>query len=126
MLTVGQLAAASGVPATTLRFYDDSGLLVAERLPNGHRRYPPEAVERLHLVRRCQSLGLTLEEVATVLRPGGGDTRRELAATKLVELDRLLSDLARVRAVLAHLADCQHLADEGEACATAVRAAWAS
>jgi YD repeat-containing protein len=126
MLTVGQLASASGVPATTLRYYDDLGLLVAERLPNGHRRYRPEALERLHLVRRCQSLGLSLDEVAAVLRPGGGAERRELAGRKLADLDRLLAELVGVRAVLAHLAECTHLADEGEACGAAVRAAWAS
>ena len=125
-MSVGQLAAASGVPATTLRYYDDLGLLVAERLPNGHRRYPDASLERLRLVRRCQALGLSLDEIAAVLRPGGGASRRELAGRKLAELDQVMSELASVRAVLAHLADCRHLADEGEACAAATRAAWAS
>ena len=125
-MTVGQLATASGVPATTLRYYDDLGLLVADRLPNGHRRYSVDSLERLRLIRRCQTLGLSLDEVAAVLRPGGGAARRELAGRKLVELDRVMGELASVRAVLAHLTECRHLADEREACAEAARAAWAS
>lgn len=123
-LSVGRLAERSGVPATTLRYYDAIGLLVPQRLPNGHRRYPPEALERLRLVRAATALGLSLEEVATVLGPAAGGARREMAARKLAELDETLQRLAAVRSVLAHVAACGHGADEGEACQAQVSAAW--
>lgn len=123
-LTVGQLAERSGVPATTLRYYDSIGLLVPRRLPNGHRRYPVEALEQLQLVKAARSLGLSLQEVATVLGPAGGNARREVAARKLAELDHTLQRLAAVRAVLAHVAACGHGPDDGGACRADVRAAW--
>jgi len=123
-LSVGRLAERSGVPATTLRYYDSIGLLVPQRLPNGHRRYPVEALEQLDLIKAARSLGLSLDEVATVLGPAAGGARREMAARKLAELDQTLHRLAAVRAVLAHLAACGHGPGEGEACQAQVRAAW--
>ena len=121
MYTVGQLAERSGVPATTLRYYDAIGLLVPRRLPNGHRRYAPEAVEHLRLVQLCQRLGLPLDEVASVLPPGG-DRRREVAVRRLRDVDDRIAELVAVRGVLAHFAECEHGRDEGAACAETVGA----
>ena len=123
-LTVGQLAALSGLPATTLRYYDGLGLLVADRLPNGHRRYPETAAERLELIRMMRLLGLSLEEVAAVLGPGGGEARRDVARRRLDDVDATMARLVVVRAVLAHFAECRHGTGEGEACAATVRRAW--
>ncbi|HYY10605.1 MAG TPA: MerR family transcriptional regulator [Kineosporiaceae bacterium] len=123
MYTVGELATVTGVPATALRYYDDLGLVVAERLPNGHRRYPEAALDRVRLVRQCQHLGLSLEEIATAFRAGGGDRRRDLARRKLAELDALLGEMQQVRGVLAHLVECEHLDDESEQCLSVVRSA---
>lgn len=124
LLSVGELAERSGLPVTTLRYYDSIGLLVPDRLANGHRRYPAEAVEQLELVRLCRELGLSLEEVATVLGPGGGAARRALAQSKLHDLDATLHRLRAVRAVLLHFAQCHHTAEEAEACRDDVRRAW--
>jgi DNA-binding transcriptional MerR regulator len=121
--SVGELAARSGVPATTLRFYDSIGLLVPARLPNGHRRYGPDALEQLHLVRLCQSLGCSLDEVALLLSAGGAARRRGLAARKLVDVDAALVRLHAVRAVLQHLAGCEHTSPENRSCRADVRAA---
>ncbi|WP_405410579.1 MerR family transcriptional regulator [Streptomyces decoyicus] len=55
--TIGQLAARTGLPVKTVRYYSDVGLLpVAERSAGGHRRYRPEALEQLHLVQRLRAL----------------------------------------------------------------------
>lgn len=48
-----QLAERSGVPATTLRYYESVGLLAAERMPAGYRLYDDEAVRRLEFIRAC-------------------------------------------------------------------------
>lgn len=54
--TIGQLAARTGLPVKTVRYYSDIGLLpVAERSAGGHRRYRPEALEQLHLVQRLRA-----------------------------------------------------------------------
>ncbi|CAL9339546.1 hypothetical protein SUDANB121_00250 [Nocardiopsis dassonvillei] len=66
-MRISQLAARSGVPATTLRFYGARGLLPADRSASGHRLYGPEAVERLAFIAAGKRLGLGLEEIAGLL-----------------------------------------------------------
>lgn len=62
-MRISQLAERSGVPATTLRFYEGVGLLPAERTPSGYRLFGDEAVERLAFIGAAKHLGLPLEDV---------------------------------------------------------------
>ncbi|MEV8287884.1 heavy metal-responsive transcriptional regulator [Streptomyces niveus] len=64
---ISQLAERGGVPATTLRFYEDAGLLPAGRTPAGYRVYGEDAVERLGFISSAKLLGLTLEEIRELL-----------------------------------------------------------
>jgi DNA-binding transcriptional MerR regulator len=70
---ISQLAERCGVPATTLRFYEDAGLLTAERTASGYRMYEEEAVDRLAFISSAKLLGLALEEIRELLdvRDGG-------------------------------------------------------
>jgi DNA-binding transcriptional MerR regulator len=66
---IGQLAAQTGYSVRTIRFYEQSGLLPApSRTPAGYRSYDQDAVTRLRFVRSAQALGLSLAEIADVLR----------------------------------------------------------
>jgi MerR family copper efflux transcriptional regulator len=66
---IGQLAAHTGVPVRTIRFYEETGLLPApQRTPSGYRSYNDDAIIRLRFVRSAQILGLSLAEIAEVLR----------------------------------------------------------
>jgi MerR family transcriptional regulator, copper efflux regulator len=66
---IGQLAAQAGFSVRTIRFYEQSGILpAAERTPGGYRSYDQDAVARLRFVRSAQALGLSLAEIAEVLR----------------------------------------------------------
>jgi DNA-binding transcriptional MerR regulator len=57
MLTIGQLAKKAGVRPSTLRYYEQEGLLAPEgRSPAGYRLYAPDAEQNLHLIRRAQRL----------------------------------------------------------------------
>jgi DNA-binding transcriptional MerR regulator len=68
MLTIGQLARRSGVPARTIRFWSDEGVLPeTDRSRGNYRRYDSRAVARLDLVRTLRELGLGLEDVREVL-----------------------------------------------------------
>ena len=67
MMQISELARQTGVPATTLRFYETAGLLSARRSTAGYRLYGPEAVERLEFVGTAKRLGLSLEEIAALL-----------------------------------------------------------
>jgi DNA-binding transcriptional MerR regulator len=63
-LTVGQLARAAGVPAKTIRFYEQVGVLpVAERSASRYRQYSRRDVDRLVFVRRARALGLSLPQL---------------------------------------------------------------
>jgi MerR family transcriptional regulator, copper efflux regulator len=66
---IGELAAQTGFSVRTIRFYEQSGLLPApSRTPAGYRSYDQDAVTRLRFVRSAQALGLSLAEIADVLR----------------------------------------------------------
>lgn len=99
----GELARTAGVSTDTLRHYERRGVLPAPRRSrNGYREYAPDALDRVKLVRRALRLGFTLKELAEVLTvrdQGGSPCRkvRELAATKLADIERQLRELASLR-----------------------------
>lgn len=66
-MRVGQLAAATGVAARMLRYYEEQGLLTSHREPNGYRTYDDAAVERVRTVRSLIASGLPTRLVRIVL-----------------------------------------------------------
>jgi len=98
---ISQLAERSGVPATTLRYYEQAGLLSPTRSPNGYRRYTDDALDRLTLIRAGQHLGLPLTQIRALLtvRDGGAcaDVRarlRPLLAARIVTARERAAGLA--------------------------------
>src|SRR3954454_1430358 len=68
-MLIGELAARTGFSVRNIRFYEQRGLLPAPPSPEGgYRSYDQDAVTRLRFVRSAQALGLTLAEIAEVLR----------------------------------------------------------
>lgn len=68
---ISQLAEQVGLPATTLRFYEQAGLLPAQRSPAGYRLYDDAALNRLAFIRAAKHLGLPLEEIRDVRARAG-------------------------------------------------------
>jgi MerR family transcriptional regulator, copper efflux regulator len=68
-LQIGEIAKQSGLPVKTIRYYEDIGLLgsTAERSPSGYRLFHPGVLNRLAFIKRAQSLGLSLAEIADLL-----------------------------------------------------------
>jgi DNA-binding transcriptional MerR regulator len=105
-LQSGELAKLTGVSTDTLRHYERMRVLTRPpRTSAGYRQYPPEAVDRVRLVRRAIAIGFTLDELARILhvRDHGGAPCRQvhaLAIEKLAQLDRQISDLAALRGQL--------------------------
>lgn len=64
---ISQLADRVGVPASTLRFYEQQGLLPAERSPSGYRLYDLQSVERLGFIAAAKHLGLPLTQIRELL-----------------------------------------------------------
>jgi MerR family gold-responsive transcriptional activator of gol and ges genes len=106
--TVAQFAARTGVPATTLRWWDDDGLLPADRLDNSHRRYTPEHLPRLEMIRMCQALGATTEEVRLVLDASDPEQRSAYALRTLPVVRDRMAALQAAERVLEHVAECDH------------------
>jgi len=106
-MRISQLAERSGVPATTLRFYESAGLLTANRTPSGYRSYGEEAVQRLAFIGAAKHLGLSLEEITELLavwQVGAcaevkADLRPRIAA-RLAEAELRASELAAFTASL--------------------------
>lgn len=67
-LTVGELAARSGVAVSALHYYETRGLIRAERSVGNQRRYPRAALRRVAFIRAAQQLGIGLAEVAAALQ----------------------------------------------------------
>ncbi|WP_093802581.1 MerR family transcriptional regulator [Streptomyces sp. Wb2n-11] len=68
LCSIGELAEHAGVTVKTVRFYSDRGLLPeASRSAGGHRRYGPEALDRLRLIRSLRALDLPVPEVHRIL-----------------------------------------------------------
>ncbi len=110
-LSSGQLARAAGVNVQTLRFYERRGLLPGpSRSAGGHRRFGPEALGLLRLIRRAQELGFTLAEIAELLELRGdpaadcGDVCAVVQA-KLDHVERQLARLTEQRRRLRRLRD---------------------
>ena len=99
----GELADLAGVSRDTLRHYERKGVLPRPlRGHNAYRQYPPEALQRVQLVRRALSVGFTLDELAKVLkvRDAGGapcEEVRRLAAPKLLSVQDQLRELTKLR-----------------------------
>ncbi|WP_231641039.1 MerR family transcriptional regulator [Saccharomonospora sp. NB11] len=67
LLTIGQLAQATGVSTRSIRYYEERGLVVSHRLPSGHRRFVPECVERIVLIQYLFAAGLTSATIEPLL-----------------------------------------------------------
>jgi DNA-binding transcriptional MerR regulator len=78
-MRISELAERSGVPATTLRFYETIGLVSADRTSAGYRGYDAGAVDRLHVITEAKRLGLTLDDIGGLL---GTWTSGSCATTK--------------------------------------------
>jgi len=123
-LRTGEVAAAAGVNAQTLRYYHRRGLLPEPRRSlGGHRLYSPDTVVALRIIKAAQRLGFTLDEVAELVeagrhrhgrRPDPG--LRARVADKLVEVEARIADLGTIRATL--LAALDAGCDDLATCAT--------
>lgn len=97
-LGIGDLARRSGVPVRTIRFYNDDGLPESTRSPGGHRRFPPDTVERLELIRRLRALGVGLSAIRQVL--SGGRSLNEAIVREHAAVEEELRGLSWRRALL--------------------------
>jgi Cu(I)-responsive transcriptional regulator len=109
-MNIGEVAARSGVPAKTIRYYEDIALIEsAGRAPNGYRSYTEEAVHTLRFIARARGLGFTVEQCRGLLALYRDKARasadvKAIAQAHIVEIERKIEELQSLRATLAALA----------------------
>ncbi|MFE6286720.1 MerR family transcriptional regulator [Streptomyces sp. NPDC057877] len=111
LLTIGELARATGLTVRTIRYWSDEGVLPpATRSPGGYRLYDAGSAARLELIRTLRELGLGLDDVRKVL--AGERTVAEVAAAHVAALDAQIRSLKVTRAVLSTVARRGSTAEE--------------
>ncbi|MEJ2060620.1 MAG: MerR family DNA-binding protein [Gammaproteobacteria bacterium] len=110
--TIGELAKQGGVGIETVRYYERRGLIEPEaRTESGYRLYRETSADRLRFIRRAQSLGFTLGEIADLLRisdspDAGAADVKQLTEHKIADIEQRIGDLRRMRDALSELAAC--------------------
>ena len=118
-LTIGELAARSGVAPSALRFYEASGLVTSQRTSGGQRQYPRHVLRRVALIRVAQRMGLTLAEISNalaILPPDRAPTKGEwekLSRSWRQVLDDRIATLGRLRDDLTGCIGCGCLSLRG-------------
>ena len=125
-MRIGELAERSGIPASTIRYYEKESLLPrALRGANGYRVYQDNALERLDLIQLGQKLGFSLETIRSIAALHGAALKDALLGqldARLQEIDRLRDILdEQYRSVLGAREGVLRALDSGEC---RVQAAW--
>ncbi len=108
-LTIGELAKAADVPASTVRYYERTGLLRRPpRSASNYRLYGEEDVYRVRFIKAAQATGFALEDVAELLKPSSCSKVQRRIEDRLEEVSARMKDLRHVQRVLkAALTTCQ-------------------
>ena len=108
-LTIGETAQRSGVAASALRFYETRKLVSSHRGPGNQRRYHRSMLRRISIIKIAQSLGLSLEEIASALETlpdNRTPTRRDWERLSLNWRDQLDARIANLEKLREQLSSC--------------------
>lgn len=107
ILDIGEVVRQSGLPASTLRYYEEKGLIESVGRRGLRRLFDARVVERLALISLGQAAGFTLDEIAGMFEPDGRSRiDREALSSKADELDATIRRLSAMRDGLRHAAVC--------------------
>jgi MerR family transcriptional regulator, copper efflux regulator len=106
-MQIALAAATVGVQPHVLRHWEDEGVVVPARAPNGYRDYDEEALTRLRIVVACRDIGMALSDIRRVLdRHEPTRTSAILAERRRVQTQ--LRALSRTKRFLDHVIECRH------------------
>jgi DNA-binding transcriptional MerR regulator len=106
-LDIAEVAHRAGVPASTLRFYEEKGLIASTGRRGLRRQYDPGVLERLALIALGRTAGFSLDEIAHMFAPDGQPRiDRRMLSDKADELDHRIRELSVLRDSLRHAAAC--------------------
>lgn len=107
-MNIGQVAERSGLPAKTIRYYEDIGLITPQRLSNGYRSFQDSDLHKLAFLGRARALGFSIEDCRALMalyedkKRASADVKR-IAQENLVRIDEKIAQLQSMRGTLAGL-----------------------
>ncbi|MEM7320680.1 MAG: Cu(I)-responsive transcriptional regulator [Pseudomonadota bacterium] len=109
-MNIGDVASRSGLPAKTIRYYEEIGLVVPLRAENGYRSFRDTDVHKLSFLGRARALGFTIEDCRTLLALYEDESRasadvKRVARDHLARIETKIADLGAMRDTLSHLVD---------------------
>jgi DNA-binding transcriptional MerR regulator len=108
LLDIGAVSKHSGLPASTLRFYEEKGLIASVARRGLRRSFDAKVLERLALIALGRAAGFSLDEIARMFAPDGKPRiDRAMLSAKAEELDRTIQQLTVMRDSLRHAAVCK-------------------
>jgi Cu(I)-responsive transcriptional regulator len=113
-MNISEAALQSGLPAKTIRYYEDIGLVdPARRRDNGYRDYGERDVHLLRFLHRARDLGFTVADCRALVSLYTDRGRRsadvkEIALNRIADIDRKITELGEMRALLSTLVDKCH------------------
>ncbi|MGO4854121.1 Cu(I)-responsive transcriptional regulator [Phaeovulum sp. W22_SRMD_FR3] len=110
-MNIGDVAKRAGLPAKTIRYYEDIGLISAARGANGYRHFAEADLHKLAFVGRARSLGFSIEDCRALLALYEDKTRashdvKALAAQHLAQIGQKIAELTAMRDTLSDLVAC--------------------
>ncbi|MCZ4273496.1 Cu(I)-responsive transcriptional regulator [Maritalea porphyrae] len=112
-MNIGQAADRSGLPAKTIRYYEEIELVRPSRADNGYRDYCEEDIHRLCFLQRSRSLGFTIEECRVLLSLYNDEQRasadvKVIAKKKIALIEQKIKELNSLKSTLSVLIDNCH------------------
>lgn len=108
LIDIGEISGMSGVAPSTLRYYEELGLITSLSRHGLRRQFPPETLTRLSLISLGQSAGFSLNEISRIFgRQGEVSLPRASLQKRANEIDRQIRDLTVLRGLLLHVAACR-------------------
>jgi DNA-binding transcriptional MerR regulator len=112
LVRIGEVARDAGVSVRAVRYYEQQGLLRAERSPSGQRLYPSAAVERVRFFQQMYAAGLTSRNIAELMPCwDSGRTNVEQRAMLHAERDRIKDKIADLQTALDRLDEVIEISD---------------
>ena len=113
-MTIGEVADIAEVATSTLRYYEDIGLITPHRRINGRRRYLPTILSVLAFIQLAKDANFTLDEIKELIHDFPTDMPiserwQQIANRKIEEIDQIIRDAQSTKALLVESLDCTYL-----------------
>lgn len=110
-MNIGDVSARSGLPAKTIRYYEEIGLIKPQRSENGYRHFAETDLHKLAFLGRARALGFTIEDCRLLMALYEDESRasadvKQLAQEHLTKIETKIADLKAMRDTLTELVHC--------------------